>query len=272
MKVALTGANGFVASHLKKSFNDYVVFERNDTQEIMLEKLKGVDVVCNLAGAPIIKRWSDAYKKVLLSSRVETTKRVVNAINKSDVKHFISTSAIGAYPDDAPFDESFEGYGDDFLGSLTQLWEDEAKKCTKPTTIVRFGVILGSNGGALKEMLLPFKLGLGGTIGNGKMMTSWIDIEDLVRIYEHILQTKITGILNATAPQPVSNHEFTKALGAQLSRWTLFPLPVFVLKLLFGEGASVLTASKEIYPKRLLDSGFEFKYPKIQTSLAHLLS
>lgn len=272
MKVALTGANGFVASYLKKSFSDYVVLERNDSQEIIIEKLKGVDAVFNLAGAPIIKRWNDTYKKILLSSRVETTKRVVNAINRSDVKHFISTSAIGAYPDDAPFDESFEGYGNDFLAFLTQQWEDEARKCMKPTTIVRFGVVLGSDGGALKEMLLPFKLGLGGTIGNGKMMTSWIDIDDLVRIYEFILQTKITGILNATAPNPISNYEFTKALGTQLKRPTLFPLPIFVLKLLFGEGATVLTASKEIYPKRLLDSVFEFRYPKIQTSLAHLLS
>lgn len=272
MKVALTGANGFVASYLKKSFNDYVVLDRNDSEDVILQKLKGVDAVFNLAGAPIIKRWSDAYKKILLSSRVETTKRVVNAVNRSDVKHFISTSAIGAYPDDAPFDESFEGYGNDFLAFLAQQWEDEARKCMKPTTIVRFGVVLGSDGGALKQMLLPFQLGLGGTIGNGKMMTSWIDIEDLVRIYEFILQTKFTGILNATAPNPISNYEFTKALGAQLKRVTLFPLPIFVLQLLFGEGATVLTGSKEIYPKRLLDSGFEFKYPKIQTSLAHLLS
>lgn len=121
-------------------------------------------------------------------------------------------------------------------------------------------------------MLLPFKLGLGGTIGDGKMMMSWIDIEDLVRIYEYILQKNLTGLFNATAPNPVSNFEFTKTLGAQLKRPTILPIPIFILKLLFGEGATVLTASKEIYPKHLLDSGFRFKYPDIQTSLAHLLS
>lgn len=272
MKVALTGANGFVASHLMKRFTDYVVIYRTDTQEEIIDKLQGVDAVFNLAGAPIVKRWSEAYKKVLLSSRVDTTRKIVNAINKSDVKHFISTSAIGAYPDNRAYDESFAGYGDDFLASLTKLWEDEANRCIKPTTIVRFGVILGKDGGALAQMLLPFKLGVGGIIGNGKMMSSWIDIDDLVNIYEFILENEIIGILNATAPHPVTNYTFTKALGSELHRPTILPLPEFVLKLLFGEGASVLTGSKEIYPKRLLDAGFEFKYANINTSLAHILS
>jgi len=270
VKIALNGASGFVASHLKEKFTDFVVLKRDDSENEIVQKLQGVDAVFNLAGAPILKRWSDSYKKILLESRIETTKKLVNAINKSEIKHFISTSAIGAYPD-GRFDESYDGYGDDFLGSLTKQWEEEASKSNKPTTIIRFGVILGSDGGALKEMLLPFKLGVGGIIGDGKMMTSWIDIEDLVRIYEYTLQTKLTGILNATAPNPISNFEFTKALGKELKRPTIFPLPLFVLKLLFGEGASVLIASKEIYPKRLKESGFEFEYPSIQASLAHLL-
>ncbi|QSZ42139.1 TIGR01777 family protein [Sulfurimonas aquatica] len=271
MKVALSGANGFVASYLKKSFRDYVIIERDDDEDEILRKLEGVDAVFNLAGAPIIKRWSDSYKELLLSSRVDTTRKIVNAINRSEVKHFISTSAIGAYPNDSAFDESYEAYADDFLGSLTSQWESEARKCSKPTTIVRFGVILGSEGGALAQMLTPFKLGLGGVIGNGKMMTSWIDIEDLVRIYEYILESKITGIINATAPKPVTNYAFTKALGKQLKRVTILPLPEFVLKLLFGEGSTVLTASKEVYPKRLLESGFKFKYEEIDSSLSHLL-
>lgn len=271
MKVALTGGNGFVASYLKKKFTDYILIGRNDSEEEIVQKLQDVDVVFNLAGAPIIKRWSQSYKKVLLSSRVETTKKLVNAINQSNVKHFISTSAIGAYPDDGAFDESYTQYADDFLGFLTHQWEDEAKKCVKPTTIVRFGVVLGKDGGALAQMLTPFKLGIGGTIGNGKMMTSWIDIDDLVRIYEYILENKITGTLNATAPNPVTNHTFTKALGTQLHRITICPIPRFALKLLFGKGSTVLTGSKEVYPKRLLDSGFTFKYENIDSSLAHLL-
>ena len=271
MKVALTGANGFVGSHLKEKFNDYVIIDRGDNEEQILKKLDGVNVVINLAGAPIIKKWSKEYKKVLLDSRIETTKKIVNAINKSDVKHFISTSAIGAYPDNGSFDESFDGYGDDFLASLTQRWEEEANKSIKPTTIIRFGVILGKNGGALSQMLTPFKIGVGGIIGDGKMMMSWIDIEDLIKLYEYIIDNSITGIFNATAPHPITNYEFTKALGKQLHRPTIFPLPEFVLKLIFGEGSTVLTGSKEIYPKALLDAGFQFKYPTIKDSLYHLL-
>lgn len=270
MKIALNGANGFVASHLKEKFRDFVVIERDDSEDKIVEKLKGVDAVFNLAGAPIIKRWSESYKKVLVQSRVDSTKKIVNAINKSEVKHFVSTSAIGAYPD-GKFDESYEGYGDDFLGSLAKQWETEANKCNKPTTILRFGVILGKDGGALVQMLLPFKMGMGGIIGDGKMMTSWIDVDDLVRIYEHVLEQKLTGVFNVTAPNPVSNYTFTKALGSQLHRPTVLPVPEFGLKIIFGEGASVLTGSKEVYPKRLLESGFEFKYKDIDSSLAHLL-
>lgn len=272
MKVAITGASGFVGSHLSKIFTDYVSIGRDESEYEILEKLDGVDVVFNLAGAPIVKKWSKSYKEVLISSRVDTTKTLVNAINKSEVKHFISTSAIGAYPDGEAYDESFEGYGDDFLASLTQMWEAEANKCIKPTSIIRFGVILGADGGALAQMLTPFKLGLGGIIGNGKMMTSWIDVADLVRIYSFIIEKKLTGIFNATAPKPISNYTFTKALGKALHRPTCFPLPVFVLKLLYGEGSTVLTGSKEVYPKALLDTGFEFHYPDIKSSLTHILS
>lgn len=271
MRVAFSGASGFVASHLQERFSDFVSIGRNDTHEQIVEKLKGVDAVFNLAGAPIMKRWSEEYKKVLLSSRVDTTQKLVNAINESEVKHFISTSAIGAYPDGVAFDESFVGFGDDFLGSLTQKWEEEAKKCNKPTAIVRFGVILGSDGGALAQMLTPFKLGLGGNIGDGKMMMSWIDVDDLVSMYAYILEKNLTGIFNATAPNPVSNAAFTKALGGVLHRPTFLPLPEFVLHLIFGEGATVLTGSKEVYPRAIEAAGFEFKYKTIEASLQNIL-
>ena len=270
MKVAITGVSGFVGSHITEVFKDFVAVHRNDSEDVIVAKLKDVDVVINLAGAPIIKRWSEAYKKVLISSRVDTTRTLVNAINRSNVKHFISTSAVVAYPDGVACDESCS-YGDDFLASLTQSWEDEAKKCTKPTTILRFGVILGNDGGALAQMLTPFKLGVGGIIGDGKMMTSWIDVDDLVGIYSYVIEHKLTGTFNATAPHSVTNHSFTKALGKVLHRPTIFPLPEFVLKLIFGEGASVLTGSKEVYPKALQEAGYIFKYPEIETSLGHLL-
>jgi len=234
VKIALTGASGFVGSHVRKHFKDFVVIGRNDTEEEIVEKLKGVDTVINLAGAPIIVRWTESYKHVLASSRIVTTRKLVAAINKSDVKHFISTSAIGAYPDGGPYDESYSEYADDFLGKLTRKWEEVANKCEKPTTIVRFGVILGNDGGALSKMLRPFKFGLGGIIGNGMMMTSWIDIDDLIGIYDYIIENSLTGTFNATAPKPVRNYVFTKALGDALNRPTAFPIPEIFLKLLFA--------------------------------------
>ena len=271
MKIAITGANGFVGNHIQETFADCVIIERNDSEEAILLKLENVDVVINLAGAPIIKKWSEAYKKVLISSRIDSTKKIVNAVNKSDVKHFISTSAIGAYPDDTICDERHVEYADDFLGQLTKEWEAEANLCEKPTTILRFGVILGKDGGALSQMLLPFRLGVGGVIGDGKMMMSWIDIIDLMNIYKFVIENKKTGIFNAVAPEPISNYTFTQALGKVLHRPTICPLPEFVLKIMYGEGATVLTGSKEIYPKALLNESFVFEYPKINLSLDHLL-
>ena len=233
----------------------------------ILKKLHDVDVVINLAGAPIIKRWNDPYKKILLKSRIESTERLVSAVNKSDVSHFISTSAIGIYPDDKRCDEGCTEIADDFLGELAHKWEEEACLCKKPTTILRFGVILGKEGGALVQMLTPFKLGLGGIIGNGKMMTSWIAIDDLVRIYQFIIDKKINGIFNAVSPKPVTNYTFTKALGKVLHRPTILPIPEFVLRIMYGEASSVLTGSKEVYPKALQDKGFVFKYTDIVVAL-----
>lgn len=271
MKVAITGASGFVGSHIRDNYKDHIVVDRFDTKEDILTKLDGVDMVINLAGAPIFKKWSKEYKKVLIESRIKTTNLIVDAINESDVKYFVSTSAIGAYPDGGPYDESFKGYADDFLGKLTQEWESVANLCKKPTAITRFGIVLGTDGGALNEMLLPFKLGVGGVIADGKMMMSWIDIDDLVRAYGHLYDNRLTGVFNFVAPNPVRNSEFTKALGEVLHRPTLLPLPKFALRLMYGEAASVLTGSKEVYPKRLLQSGFEFKYPTLEESLKHLL-
>jgi hypothetical protein len=270
MKIALTGASGFVANQIKKNFHDIVVIGRKDDEQTILSKLQDVQVVINLAGAPIIKRWTDSYKKILLSSRIDTTKKLVQAINQSNVEYFISTSAVGIYPDDMVCDETC-AKADDFLANLASCWEQEALKCEKPTAILRFGIILGSSGGALSQMLTPFKLGLGGIIGNGKMQMSWIDIEDLGNMYKFLIEKRIEGIFNATAPNPVSNYEFTKALGNVLHRPTFFPLPEFVLKLIFGEAASVLIGSKEVYPRALEKAGFTFSYPTIQASLSHLL-
>lgn len=271
MKVAINGASGFVANALKKRFPDFVVIERKDDVKAIQQKLEGVDAVFNLAGAPIVARWNEAYKKVLYASRIETTKKLVEAINQSKIEHFISTSAVGIYPNNVPCDESMRLLGDDFLGKLAQDWEAEALKCTKRTAILRFGVVLGADGGALAKMLPAFKLGLGGIIGDGWMMTSWIDLDDLVAIYAFVLEHQCEGIYNATAPQPLSNYDFTKTLGKVLHRPTFLPVPTFVIKLLFGEGSTVLLDSKEVYPKCLLEKGFVFQYPDLESSLRKIL-
>jgi uncharacterized protein (TIGR01777 family) len=267
--IAIAGASGFVGSALQKSLNDVIILDRNDSVDILIDKLQDVDVVINLAGAPIVKRWSENYKKVLFSSRTETTKKLVIAINKSNVSYFISTSAIGIYPNDKKCDETCSKYADDFLAKLCKAWEETAYMCTKPTAILRLGVVLGKEGGALSKMLLPFKLGLGGNIADGKMMTSWIAIDDLIAIYHFLIEERVEGIFNAVAPHPVSNATFTKALGQVLHRPTLLPLPKTILKLIYGEASCVLTDSKEVYPKRLLDEGFDFKYPSIEHALNH---
>ena len=271
-KLAITGANGFVGKHLQKAFHNVTVLHRDDSVEVLTHKLKGVDTVINLAGAPIVKRWNSKYKELLHSSRIDGTKKLVEAINKSEVSYFISTSAIGIYPNDKACDESCVDYADDFLASLCADWEAEALLCEKPTAVLRFGVVLGKEGGALKKMLLPFKLGLGGSIGDGKMMTSWISITDLLNMYRFLMAKKSEGIFNAVAPSPVSNNTFTKALGKALKRPTWFPLPIAILKLIYGESACVLTDSKEIYPKNIEALGFEFEHSNIEKALIDIVS
>jgi len=263
-KIALTGASGFVGQKIQKHFRECVVIKRDDSEAEIIRKLENVDVVINLAGAPIVKRWSEAYKKVLYRSRIETTKRLVSAINRSHVSYFISTSAIGIYPNCTPCDEKCTQLDNGFLGTLCQAWEVEARKCVKPTAILRFGVVLGKEGGALKKMLLPFKLGMGGIIGSGEMMMSWIAIDDLIRMYQFLVQYRYEGIFNAVTPKPVTNKVFTKSLGKALHRPTFLPLPGFVLKLFYGEGASILLDSKEVYPKAIEEKGFVFEYEEIE--------
>jgi uncharacterized protein (TIGR01777 family) len=271
MKIALTGASGFVGTALQGHFKECVIIDRKDDISMIIEKLKDVDVVINLAGAPIIKRWSDPYKKLLMESRIESTERLVLAVNQSNVMHFISTSAIGIYPNDKKCDERCTEIADDFLGEIAHKWEEEARLCNKPTTILRFGVILGKEGGALAQMLTPFKLGVGGIIGNGKMMTSWIHMSDLIGIYQFIIEKKLTGIFNATAPKPVTNYTFTKALGRVLRRPTILPIPEFVLGIMYGEGASVLTGSKEVYPRKIMEAGYTFKFEDIDKALEEII-
>ena len=281
-KIAITGASGFVGSNLKDIFHqnghDVIAIKREDLKdiEILSNLLNGCDAVVNLAGANIISRWSEEYKNLLYSSRIGTTRNLFKAIEKTKNKPevFISTSAVGIYDNQATYDEENFNYGDDFLAKLCKDWEAEASKVQTlgiRTVIFRFGIVLG-DGGALGKMLLPFKLGLGGTIGDGKQAFSFIHIEDLKNAFEFALEhDNIEGIYNMTAPTPTTNYGLTKALGKSLHRPTILPIPAFILDLIFSEGSKVLTDGQNAVPKRLLDAGFEFKFQNIEDTIDNLI-
>lgn len=276
--IAITGASGFVGTSLKNFFGNLgynvVSIKReflNNKQE--LENIvSSSDFIINLAGANIINRWSDEYKQLLYSSRIDTTKKIVEAINnvENKPKLLISTSAVGIYNNKHRYDEKGD-FSNDFLSNLCQTWEEEAKKADTKVSIFRFGIVLGKDGGALAKMMLPFKLGLGGIIGSGKQPFSYIHIDDLLNAYKFVIENCVEDTFNLTAPEPTTNYGLTKALGKALSRPTIFPVPEFVLKLIFSEGAKVLTDGQEVVPKKLLDLGFKFKYNNIQETVNSLV-
>ncbi|GJQ59415.1 MAG: epimerase [Candidatus Scalindua sp.] len=199
-KIAMSGASGFVGSHLTRTFHaenyDVLPLGRKDltlAPEVLAERMDGTDIIINLAGAPIIEKWTETYKKVMYESRVNVTRKLVHACSLASQKPklFISTSAIGYYASDGTHTEEQYVKANDFLGSLAHDWEQEALKAGKlgiRTVIFRFGVVLGKDGGALKKMLFPFKLGMGGTIGDGKQPFSWVHIKDLIRAYQTVIE------------------------------------------------------------------------------------
>ncbi len=280
--LAITGSSGFIGQELKKRFESkgYKVIgitreELKDIQKltVIIEK---ADYLINLAGANIINRWTQSYKKILYSSRIAITKALIKAFEKAKIKPkvFISTSAVGIYKNRACYDEENYEYGDDFLATLCKKWEEEALKAKNlkiRTAIFRFGIVLG-NGGALRKMLRPFKLGLGGIIADGKQYTSFIHIEDLLNAYEFVIENEnCEGVFNLTAPITTTNYGLTKALGKALNRPTIFPVPKFILNLIFGEGARVLTDGQCAKPRRLLEKGFNFKFENIEDTLFDLV-
>ena len=284
-KIAMSGASGFVGSHLTGAFHaekyEVLPLGRKDftlPPEVLAERIDGADIIINLAGAPIIEKWTEAYKKVMYESRVDVTRKLVHAcsIANQKPKLFVSTSAVGYYAAEGTHTEEHYVKANDFLGNLAHEWEQEALKAGGlgiRTVIFRFGVVLGKDGGALKKMLLPFKLGMGGTIGNGKQPFSWVHIKDLIRAYQTVIENSAyEGIYNLTAANPTTNKGFTQALGKALCRPTFFPVPKFVLRLKFGEGSQILTKGQNVLPKKLMDSGFTFLFPEIEMAVRDCVS
>ena len=234
----------------------------------------------NLAGASIFGRWDDKYKKLLRSSRIHTTRHLVEAIASRQARTpavLVSASAVGYYGfcGDETLDESSPP-GDDFLAQLCLDWEAEALRAQDAgarTVLARFGIVLGQGGGALGQMLPIFKMGLGGRLGSGRQWFSWIHQADLVRALLHCLDNPdLNGPVNCTAPKPVTNLELTKNLGKVLGRPAFFPAPGFAVKLMLGEFGSVLLEGQRVLPSKLANSGFTFLYAELGDALEDLLA
>ena len=238
------------------------------------------DAIINLAGAGIMdERWTDSRKKVLISSRVGLTLELVNFLERMETRPqvLISGSAIGYYgPGEAGqvFNELSPG-GSDFSASLCSRWEEAAQKAESMgirVCRVRTGVVLHPKGGALQQMLPPFRLGLGGPMGSGKQIMSWIHLDDMVNILMFLLKEETSeGPYNATAPFPVSNQEFAETLGRVLGRPAILTVPGVALKVMLGESSDLLLKGQKVLPERLEAAGFKFEYPKLEPALCALL-
>ncbi len=293
MTYLVTGATGFIGTRLvehllargdavyylarksssklpsQASFHPWDVSQKPE-----LNALSRIDVIFHLVGEPIAQRWSDAVKKRIYDSRVDGTRRLVSAIR--ELRHkpraLISSSAIGYYGDrgDEVLTES-KGAGAGFLAEVCRDWEREASRARDlgvRVVPIRTATVLGRGGGALKSMLPPFRLGIGGKFGNGSQWTSWIQIEDLVRLYMFAADnTAVNGVLNGSSPQPLTNAQFTRALGRVLHRPTFVPMPRFAMKLMLGEMSDFLFTSLRVVPEAAEQAGFQFQYPEIEAAL-----
>lgn len=297
MKIAITGATGFVGRRLverlqadghelrilsqrpavAQQLTGCQVFD-TATEGSWLAAVEGADAVVNLAGEPIAEqRWTPAQKQRLKDSRVQTTRALVTAIAAATQKPqvLVSASAIGYYgtSETEQFTEE-SAAGQDYLAEICQAWEQEAQAVTASGTrlvTLRIGIVVGP-GGAIGKMLGPFKLFAGGPIGSGRQWVSWIQREDLVSlISEAIANPSYQGTYNATAPQPVRMAELSTILGNVLQRPSWLPVPAFALEALLGEGALLVLEGQQVLPKRLDAAGFQFRYPDLKSALQQFL-
>ena len=294
MRILITGATGFIGRHLTRTLLDqghqvfawvrnldraYTLLDARVHSVLELSDLtdEELDAVINLAGAPIAdRRWTTARKRLLYSSRIDTTQQLTDFIQNSAHKPgvILSGSAIGYYgnqPSDLTLDETSENYTQGFTHSLCADWEAAATELADDQTrvcLLRTGLVLGADGGAMKKMLLPFKLGLGGTIGNGEQVMSWIHLRDWINAALFLLKDdRLSGPINMVSPNPVDNRTFTAGLASAVGRPALFRVPCCGLKLALGEASELLCKGQRVVPKKLLEAGYSFEFKDIEPAL-----
>jgi uncharacterized protein (TIGR01777 family) len=290
MRILISGATGFIGSHLVSSLHetghDIITLGRGSSSDFRLDAagdapaaaFEGAGAVIHLAGEPVAQRWTPEVKRRIRESRVMGTERLVHglSITRNRPGVLVCASAVGYYGDrgDEVLTEA-SAPGKDFLAEVCRQWEEKADLAGAlglRVVKVRVGVVLGSNGGALKKMLPAFKMGVGGRLGNGRQWMPWIHVADIAGIFRHAVESSVTGVLNGCSPGVVTNAEFTKALGHALGRPTLLPTPGFALKLLFGEMAEMILDSQRVTPRATRESGYKFKYPDLAEALKCIYS
>lgn len=278
MNIAVTGASGFVGRRLRERLESqgHAVMPLSLRSPLNPEDFAGCHAVVHLAGEPVAQRWSAAAKQRIRESRVEATRALVAAMGAHPPNVLVSASAVGYYGScgDAVLTEQ-SSPGHDFLAQVALEWEHEAREAEKlgvRVVILRIGMVLGADGGALAKMLLPFKLGLGGRVGSGEQWISWIHRDDLCdMIWLGLRESTLRGVLNGVSRNPVRNHDFTQALARAVHRPAVIPMPQFALKAMFGEMAEVLLASQRVSPEAAVRAGFEFRYPDIVSTLIKIV-
>jgi uncharacterized protein (TIGR01777 family) len=285
MRILLTGATGLIGSALTRLWQpDHQLTALTRSPDKAKQKLgpcmtaatdlaqlnmNQFDVVVNLAGEPIAdKRWSKQQKLKICQSRWQLTEQLAEKIQQATTPPhtLINASAIGFYgrQSNKIIDESFQSYHSEFSHDVCARWEELANRTLSARTrvcILRIGIVVAPKGGALQKMLPAFRLGLGGRIGNGEQSMSWIHIDDLTAAFDFLLRhAELTGVFNATAPIAVNNQQWTRLLAERLNRPALLPMPSMLIRLLFGEMGDLLLYGQNVYPRRLLNAGFQFKY------------
>lgn len=281
MRVVITGSSGYIGKNLFNRLQtegfDCISVKRefwDGRVERISELLAGTDVVINLAGAPILKRWNKKNKDEIYKSRVSLTQKLVSAIHLlPETKRpgiFITASAIGIYNNGVSHDETSKRFDNGYLGKLVQDWE--LASSTLPDNVkrivFRIGLVLGKESKTVTSMVPIFKFGLGGKIASGKQPFPFIHIDDLVAAFVWAIKNKeATGVFNMVAPHSITNKQFTNQLAKRLKRPALFTVPAFILKMLLGNAAQLLIQSPEIIPKKLIEKGFVFGRPTIEDAL-----